>query len=126
MSNKLYQQTDLHIYEDISSGRLNPHLKQNGDLSFLQNMVILANTRTFLSCSLEEDPEIFIENFDITNLGYHSREDAEIAVHKNTRKKVHEFIARPNRIYPLDDLFDIPDPPDKKSAYFLALISDEF
>lgn len=79
MSDKLYQQTDLHIYEDISSGRLNPHLKQNGDLSFLKNLIIHANTKTFLSCSLEEDPETFIENFDITNLGYHSREDAEIA-----------------------------------------------
>jgi hypothetical protein len=126
MPNKLYQQTDLHIYEDISSGRLNPQLKQNGDLLFLQNLVIHANTKTFHSCRLEEDPEILIENFDITNLGYHFREDAEIEVLQNTRKKVQEFIAKPNRIYPLEDLFDIPDPPDKKSAYFLELISDEF
>jgi hypothetical protein len=126
MPNKLYKQTDLHIYEDISSGRLNPQLKQNEDLLFLKNLVIHANTKTFSTCSLEEDPENLIENFDITNLGYHCREDAEIAVRQNTRKKVHEFIARPNRIYPLEDLFEIPDPPDKKSAYFLALISDEF
>jgi len=126
MYSKLYQQTDLHIYEEISSGRLNPQLKQNGDLLFLQNVVIHANTKTFHSCSLDDDPENSIENFDITNLGYHCREDAEIVVRQNTRKRVHEFIAKPNRIYPLEDLFDIPNPPDKKSAYFLALIFDEF
>ncbi len=75
---------------------------------------------------MEDDPESIIEGFDITELGYQFKEDVEILIRKNDKKKVHELIARPKRIYPLEDHFSIPDPPDKKSAYFLALISDEF
>jgi hypothetical protein len=126
MGSKLHQQTDLLVYEEISSGRLNPWLPETGDSSFLQNLVISANTKMFCTCNLEEDLESIIENFDITGLGYHFREDAEIVVRQNSKKMLHELVARPKRIYPLEDLFDIPEPPDKKSAFFLALIGDEF
>jgi hypothetical protein len=126
MGSKIHQQTDLLIYEEITSGRLNPMLPRNADLSVLQNLIIEANTKTFFTCSLEDDPENIIDSFDLTELGYHFREDVEVVIRKNEKKKMHELIARPKRIYPLEDQFIIPDPPDKKSAYFLVLISDEF
>jgi hypothetical protein len=126
MRNKLHQQTDLLIYEEIASGRLNPRLHPNSELQFLKDLVIIANTKTFCTCRIDDDPARLIKGFDITELGYQYREDAEIVVKVDTEQKVHQIIARPKRIYQLEDQFSIPDPPDKKSAYFLALISDEF
>jgi hypothetical protein len=126
MRNKLHQQTDLLIYEEIASGRLNPRLPANSELQFLKNLVVFANTKTLCTCRIDDDPAKLIKCFDITELGYQFREDAEILVKDDTEQKVHQIIARPTKIYQLEDHFNLPDPPDKKSAYFLALISDEF
>jgi hypothetical protein len=126
MRNKLHQQTDLLIYEEIASGRLSPRLPANCELQFLKNLVVFANTKTFCTCRIDDDPARLIKGFDITELGYQFREDAEIVVKKDTEQNMHEIIARPLKIYQLEDHFHLPDPPDKKSAYFLALIADEF
>ena len=126
MRNKLHQQTDLLIYEEIISGRLNPQLPANGELSVLQNLVKIANTKTFCTCSIEDDLARLIKSFDITELGYQFREDAEIMVKEDPEQKMRELIASPKKIYPLEDHFNLPEPPDNKSAYFLALIADEF
>jgi hypothetical protein len=80
MRNKLHLQTDLLIYEEIVTGRLNPQLSENGELSVLQNLVKIANTKTFCTCSIEDDQTRLIKSFDITELGYQYREDAEIMV----------------------------------------------
>ncbi|MBN1184216.1 MAG: hypothetical protein JXB49_18145 [Bacteroidales bacterium] len=126
MRNKLHQQTDLLIYEEIVTGRLNPQLPSNGELSVLQNLVKNANTKTFCTCSIEDDPARLIKGFDITELGYQFKEDAEITVKEDPEQKVCELIASPKRVYPLEDHFNLPEPPDNKSAYFLTLIADEF
>jgi hypothetical protein len=126
MRNKLHQQTDLLIYEEIVTGRLNPQLPSNGELSVLQNLVKNANTKTFCTCSIEDDPARLIKGFDITELGYQFKEDAEITVKEDPEQKVCELIASPKRVYPLEDNFNLPEPLDNKSVYFLTLISDEF
>src|SRR4030042_751629 len=126
MRNKLHQQTDLLIYEEIISGRLNPQLPANGELSVLQNLVKTANTKTFCTCSIEDDLARLIKSFDITELGYQFKEDAEIMVKEDPEQKVCELIASPKRVYPLEDNFNLLEPPDNKSAYFFALIADEF
>ena len=66
MRNKLYLQTDLLIYEEIVTGKLNPQLPANGELSVLQNLVKIANTKTFCTCRIEDDLARLIKSFDIT------------------------------------------------------------
>jgi hypothetical protein len=126
MRNKMHHQTDLHVYEEIVSGRLNPRLQENCELYVLQNLVVTANTKVICTCSKEDDPLQMIHTCDITELGYQSHEDAEIEVRDNLEMKLYELIIKPKRSYNLKDHFDIPEPPDEKSAYFLALITDEF
>jgi hypothetical protein len=126
MRNKIHHQTDLHVYEEIVSGKLNPGRLEYSELSVLQNLVVKANTRVISTCRMEEDPRRLIHATDITELGYRSHEDAEIEVRSNPDKKLYELIVKPKRSYNLEDHFNIPEPPDRKSAYFLALISDEF
>jgi hypothetical protein len=61
-----YQQTDLLIYEEIASGKLHPRLPANCEMQFLKNLVVFANTKTFCTCRIEEDPAGAIKGFEFS------------------------------------------------------------
>ncbi|MFN8209260.1 MAG: hypothetical protein U0T82_17930 [Bacteroidales bacterium] len=103
MPPKPHLHTDLIIYEEIISGRLHPALPRYGDLTVLQTIAKDANTQIFCTCGLEENPESVIEGFDFAILGYRFREDVEILIKQNSRKRIHELVAAPARIYSLEE-----------------------
>jgi hypothetical protein len=86
MGSILHRQTDLHIYEEIISGKLNPAIQENSDVHILQNLIVSSNTRIFYKCESEVDPKEFVETYDVTELGYQFREDAEILVKEDPCK----------------------------------------
>jgi hypothetical protein len=91
MGSIFHRQTDLHIYEEIISGKLNPAIQENGELHILQNLIVNSNTRIFYKCGPEEDPKVFVATYDVTELGYQFREDAEILVKEDPLNKGKEI-----------------------------------
>lgn len=125
MQNNLYKTTDLAVYDNIINGIYRPYLPENSKLCNIKSLFRLANTRTVLHSVINTDIDSLLKNIDLTSFGYQSLRDFETEIKENSIKGTFDVIIFPNKIYKLRDFIDIPQPPDRKCVYYLALIQDE-
>lgn len=121
----LHKQLHIYIFHEMVKGRYNPCMINKNQHETLNSLVIKANTSKVASLLINEKPEQFAENNDLTVLGYKSTSDYEIEIRKQPDEKCDLYV-KPLFIYELNDPIDIPKFNGFKTNCYLEFMGDEF
>jgi hypothetical protein len=125
MSEKIFDQIHIKLYEEIISGRFNPTHTRYANPDVLKGLVEEANTMRVALLPAGENPQNFIDANDFTLFGYITVTDFDLDIRPQNNGK-QEIYIRPVKVYELKEMIDIPYFNSFKCTSFLELMGDEF